>query len=290
MAKVSTLNNLLKDMSCGFSSKDFQQIELLRDKYLRNCSQSGAMIVTSCRHCLSNFSLIAGDPTHKVYLEGEVGCPVCKRPSNLPIPVFPQQIYQKFFKTSDNSEKKCLIKDMAADILNVALQNKSEAANIYWKKKDLSEEDEKSIENELIAVDQLFTKIMVNNTIYNDIKEKATKKSSMSPSVEDALLNSFIEYLLYSNLYGLVNSVSSFASTYHNLHLALKLAILRDLGSDASRTDLVTRFSSYVQETGVALFAAKHGRSTPDGMSAFANVDLEVTYCKALVYTVDVGH
>lgn len=280
MAEVSTLNMILNDMVTGREKQDFDQIELLRDQKVNELQISGSTIVTTCKHCISNHNLIPGDATHKVYLEGELPCFLCKKPSNLAIPIFPVQIFKTFWK--DNSKPaESKIDDILADIHDIVTTENLEESTIFWTGEKLDESTIATLAPELEAADLMVSKVMVNNTLFRDMKENASKiKISESDSVEWLLMNSFIEVLLYSNLYGLANSTANFSLSYHNISMALKLMIVREY-SDKLTTDTKNRILDSLSVIGHSLALTRDFES-----DVFMNADLEISFCKSIVNAV----
>lgn len=280
MAEISTLNMMINDMVSGRDKQDFDQVELLRDQKTQELPWSGSAIVTTCKHCISNCNLIPGDSTHKVYLEGELPCFLCKKPSNLPIPIFPKQVYETLWR--ENSENlEITLESVLSDLEKLLASENFEESSVFFAGEKLSEASITSMSAELEASDQLVSKAMVNNTLFKDMKDNASKLTFTDPApVEWLILNSFIEVLLYSSLYGLANSAANFSMSYHNINLALKLMLTRE-HSEKLGSETKTRILYSLSVIGQSLSTIRDLNS-----EEFLNCDLERIFCRALVHSV----
>lgn len=280
MAEVITLNQLLNDSSRGLNSNDFEQIELVRDRKLAKLKDRSAMIVTTCKHCVTSQSVLVGDHTTKVYQENEVPCPLCKKPANLPFPIFPKS-------TTENLAKAKVAKPVAVKDFLEVIRKSLLTSEISEYLEKLTPSDLAKINGSLASDSettvQLFSKIAINQSIYNDMLEKAGSAREIVEA-ERLLLGSIIEMLLYSNIYGLPNSVSNFSVVYHNIFLALRVNLLTELASNS--IDLKDRIQCLFILMGDFLSNARQANDSEEARAAFANYDLEKAYARFIVYLV----
>lgn len=283
MAEVMTLNQLLNDSNRRGDSSDFEQIELVRDKKLAKLKDRGSVIITNCKHSVADYASIPGDQTHKVYNDSEVPCPLCKKPSNLPLPIFPKSTTDALaaIKAPSDASVKSFLQGLLESIRSATI-----SSFLSSNKPTNLQEINTRLASDREASNELFSKIISNEVLFHDLLETAIpSQKENNIEVEKILLRSTAEMLLYSNLYGLANSVTGFSITYHNLFLALRIKLLKEFEEEPS-SDFINRILPLLGLVGNFICQTRYKEDSEEGKAAFINLDLEKSYCHLVVYLV----
>ena len=258
-AKVTTLNQMLKDQSLDQSKEEFEQLAALRDKALEKCKKVDTLLLTSCKHAISRDGLINLDNQAQLYAQDEAPCPLCKAPVNLFLPCFKKTVFDALNAPSIQDIEKfnnTTLKDYTADLM-LWLQNQKSDTPLLKETvvgdhlKDILASEKQVVENFSSSLVSVFF-------IYNDLFERATnKKITHQPCLEELTKRSFVTLLKYIELYGLPNVVNDFSQIYHNLYLSMRISQLMSLDNEQGfnqankegypiRLMLAARISSYL--------------------------------------------
>jgi hypothetical protein len=297
MAEVITLNSILKENSEALlESGDFEKTARLKEQVVRDSKALGSLIFTSCKHNLLNLSSMLEFADSKnlpssIHLENENGCPLCRSPYNLYLPMFSINILTVLNQTDQKTKKKVesyssadLIDDLQAIfqktgsplLTSTAIIDKEAILKIY-------EDNNSDCER---VVSQIFT----NMLIYTDGYEKATNSGlSKDITAETLIMNSLSEILRYIDLYGLVQATKDLAHIYHNLFLVLRLRHLHENLAEHRSTEgtvidksdvLATQRSRSAKRIITALLSCCEQRAE------FIYADLEKIYAAVLAHLV----
>ena len=245
MAEVITLNSILKENSEALlESGDFEKTARLKEQAVRESKALGSFFFTSCKHNLLSLSLMLefSDSTklpNNIHLENENGCPLCRSPYNLYLPIFSMSTVVDLNKTDqktramvDSYSSADLIDDLQAVfqkkgsplLTSTAIIDREAVLKIY--------EDHSS------DCERLVSQIVTNLLIYTDGYEKATSSGlTKDLTAETLITNSLTDILKYIDLYGLAQAAKDLAHIYHNLYLVLRLRHLHETLAEQLTTE-----------------------------------------------------
>lgn len=301
MAEVITLNSILKENSEALLlSGDFEKTTRLKEQAIRESKALGNLIFTSCKHnLLSLTSMIditdAAKTNSSIHLENESGCPLCRTPYNLYLPVFSIDALNILNKTPPKAKAQVdsySARDLLDDLRAVFLRNGAPlliSTDLVEKAAVLKLYQENSSDCERVV-----SQIVTNFILYTDAHEKATGRGlSKFPAGENLIANSLTEVLKYLDLYGLAQATKDLAQTYHSLFLVLRLRHLQETLADQLDQEgrVVDRSEALAsQMSRVAKRVITGLLSCCEKRPEFIYADLEKAYAAVLIEIVSSGY
>lgn len=235
-----------------------------------------------CGHFIS-------DPSHGIkgdrgrnFNSLELMCPICKKPSNVQLPVYEQSMIDLLSKSSTPLEVSDA--DFLAKLIN-ELADTIEHTNRQGWWRDTTCYKKHSLARFELQSDHIQ---LTRDRIYAFIRESfvANEKvlNKINPSTRtgvEEMADALVEILRYSELYGFVPTIQNFGQVYSSLYMTFRLMIITEAEKHKDKPELIeTRvFSSML---GCLLAVVFKELETED----FLKIDLNALYCRAAVLIV----
>lgn len=217
---------MLADASLQLSQHDFDRISFLQNFYFRRYKRMGTIFTVTCGHPISKPSLALVDQSTHIYLDEETACPLCKRPSNLQMPIFRKDVFEalntiqpKFAQIVANLNLHHFI-----DFLKSAISLDTDKLDpLYFSSSTYSEDAIKVFQEERGYVNDTSSKYFTNFLMYLDnFKSVFEKSPNRNPEYDVLAAKSISGNLKYIELFGLANCVKEYSLVLHNLYLLMR--------------------------------------------------------------------
>jgi hypothetical protein len=288
-AQICTLNSLLENTPDHFPKNKYNAIEIVRDAALAELKKPASVIIASCGHQVSSPDVLAKDATVQtnVYQDDEYGCPVCKTPGNMVVPIYQQGVFAAL--TNPPASFSTGLPDLGLRDLLSSIEDILKGGKGLEKFTDgscFTKEGREAIAGESLNVSQASSMITTFSILFGDLFERATKRKLRNiPQADVVLTASLGEVLSYSEIYGLPNSAQRFGQVYHNLYLTSKLNFLQENlegeGLDAKNEDGFTKRMVLAMRVAGAILACN--TFSP----YFMDADIEKAFASAVSDCVD---
>lgn len=209
-------------------------------------------------------------------------CSICKKPSNLLLPVYANHVYEHL--TSSTSFAKESKEGIIANLMDQLINHQKDQKSLGWWRdpKCYSKHSLAYLDLENESLSQVQGKLMqFIDYFQRNVRECLNVAVLRENSFEEQISDALCEFLRYSEVIGLVAAVKSFASVYHSIYVTLRLKVI----NEAERYKLTPEIieNSLPGTLTYLLAAVFESCSDPD---QFKLLDLNSIMCRAISLTV----
>jgi hypothetical protein len=236
-----------------------------------------------CGHYIADPSHgIKGDKS-KNFKQMELMCPICKRPSNVQLPVYESSVIDLL----SNAQKKSDTREsdfLATLTKELCLTLEDHMRQGWWR--DTSCYNKRSLAQFELQSDHIQ---LTNQKIYDFIKDNMMAREVILDEVNmtnrtsvEELADTMTDILRYTEVYGFVPTIQSFGQVYNSLYVTLRLIIITEAESLASKPELIGSiiFSKMLAHLLAVLFS---GVESED----FEKIDLNSLFSRAAILSVN---
>ena len=281
IVELQDLNDLISE-STQNSQINFEEVVKLRDIALHRSQFEGHLVVTMCGHYIADpIHGLRGDKS-KNYSTLELMCPICKKPSNVQLPIYESSIVELI----NNSQKKAEIAEqeyMPAFIGEITRVLRDNMQLGWWR-------DTRCYSKRTLAQFELQSDHIqsTNDKIYEFMRDHSTAREKVlnkinftNHSVLEEMADAIADMLRYSEIYGFVPTIQSFGKVYNSLYLSLRLCIITESEKLNLKPECINTwvFSSMMGHLLAILFSSLETEN-------FVQLDLNALFCRAAVLAV----
>lgn len=177
--------------------------------------------MNSCPHEIAyGTKLNKNQAYNSIYIDEEIGCPLCKKPSNLFLPVYSKDVYVAlqsphiFSKNFSLPAFVALLESGSHDLSSLA---------------GLSREAKDTIARQRGLVENLANQAVSDEILFDDnMKEAVDGYDGQVGRFHKLIAGGIAQLLRYTDVYSLANAIKSYSEIYHNLYISLRLMLLMD--------------------------------------------------------------
>lgn len=241
------------------------------------------LFLTQCGHFIAEPSMAAAGDRQKNYASIEYQCSICRKPSNLLLPLYASQVFEHL--NSSTSFTKDIPKDdlLKSFIYQLNLREKDPLALGWWRNPTCySKHSLAHLDLESEALSQVQAKLMqYMDYYYQNTRACLNIVVIREHSFEEQITDSLCELLRYTEVIGLVPAVKSFGCVYHSLYTTLRLRIINEAERYKDTPGIIEHCSP-----SQLYFLLKTFLKSCQDPAQFKDLDLNSIMCRLLSLTV----
>lgn len=266
------------DSTKTFTKEEFENIVYLKDQCLNTRRLYPHLtlrdiLVNSCPHEVAYGTKLSKNMAYNtIYIDEEIGCPLCRKPSNLFLPVYSRSVFSALHPLQPSTV------DLASFVAGL------ESGSAAWSSMDVYAKDAKEvIRQQRGLVETLANQAVSNEILFEDnAKEAGVGYEQGVGRFHKLIARGIAQLLRYTEINSLANNIKSYSEIYHNLYISFRLMLLMDWTESNTlfiSSDTPSKLSKYtrIRSSLISILV----ESSPNGPS-FIEANLDDLFSKLL--------